>query len=335
MPHCSRAERVQRPPGVRCLSTHDSSRPRACRMSAGGSGASALLCTPVAAAQTRDEPYGFARAPRHARRRTGRHVFVRATTRRSSTTPTTSATPCGSAAAAALRRVAHRVAAVSLVGEVRTENVDELELSALYVRWRPLDAHEFDIQAGRIPPVVGAFARRAYGRDNLVIGLPLAYQYLTSLRPDALPATRRRRAADARPRMAAQSSRSARRRSRPACRWSRRLAVGHRRRGAVAPRLDGAGRRRHARRAGGSGRARDQRRPAWSGRAAVHLPVGMTIGVSGARGPVDRDAVLALLPDDRRGASAQTLVGADRGVRPRTVARARRVAPLDVRAAAF
>jgi len=36
--------------------------------------------------------------------------------------------------------------------------------------------------------VIGAFARQAYGRDNLVIGTPLAYQYLTSLRPDALPA---------------------------------------------------------------------------------------------------------------------------------------------------
>ena len=78
---------------------------------------------------------------------------------------------------------------IALVGEVRTENADELEVSALYVRWRPLSSHEFDIQAGRIPPVIGAFARRAYGRDNLVIGLPLAYQYLTSLRPDALPAT--------------------------------------------------------------------------------------------------------------------------------------------------
>jgi hypothetical protein len=39
-----------------------------------------------------------------------------------------------------------------------------------------------------IPPVFGTFARRAYANDNFFIGYPLAYQYLTSLRPDALPA---------------------------------------------------------------------------------------------------------------------------------------------------
>ena len=78
---------------------------------------------------------------------------------------------------------------LALVGEARTENADALEASALYLRWRPVENREFDIQIGRIPPVIGEFARRAYGRDNPVIGLPLAYQYLTSLRPDALPAT--------------------------------------------------------------------------------------------------------------------------------------------------
>jgi hypothetical protein len=46
-----------------------------------------------------------------------------------------------------------------------------------------------DVQAGRIPPVFGAFGRGSYGMANLLIGTPLAYQYLTSLRPDALPAT--------------------------------------------------------------------------------------------------------------------------------------------------
>src|SRR5919108_2970629 len=38
-------------------------------------------------------------------------------------------------------------------------------------------------------PVFGSFSRRAYGNDNPVIGYPLAYQYLTSIRADALPAT--------------------------------------------------------------------------------------------------------------------------------------------------
>ena len=60
---------------------------------------------------------------------------------------------------------------------------------AAYVRVRPWRRHRFDIQAGRIPPTFGAFGRRAYSTDNPLIGYPLAYQYLTSLRPDAIPAT--------------------------------------------------------------------------------------------------------------------------------------------------
>ena len=43
--------------------------------------------------------------------------------------------------------------------------------------------------ATRVPPVFGAFSRRGYGADSPLIGFPLAYQYVTSLRPDALPAT--------------------------------------------------------------------------------------------------------------------------------------------------
>ena len=46
----------------------------------------------------------------------------------------------------------------------------------------------FDINGGRVPPTFGAFPRRTYASDNLLIGYPLAYQYLTSLRPDAVPA---------------------------------------------------------------------------------------------------------------------------------------------------
>ena len=45
------------------------------------------------------------------------------------------------------------------------------------------------MQIGRIPPTFGAFTRRAYSRDNPLIGYPLAYQYLTSLRADAVPAS--------------------------------------------------------------------------------------------------------------------------------------------------
>jgi len=77
--------------------------------------------------------------------------------------------------------------ALSLVAEVRLDNGVGLDASAWYLRWRPWRTWNLDIQAGRIPPVFGTFGRRAYGRDNPVFGAPLVYQYLTSLRPDALP----------------------------------------------------------------------------------------------------------------------------------------------------
>lgn len=78
---------------------------------------------------------------------------------------------------------------LSVLAEVRTENVDSIEPYALYVRFRPWTAVDFDVQAGRIPPTFGAFARRTYPADNPLIGYPLAYQYLTTIRPDALPAS--------------------------------------------------------------------------------------------------------------------------------------------------
>jgi hypothetical protein len=83
----------------------------------------------------------------------------------------------------------HLHARASLVAEIRSENGNGIDPAAWYLRWRPLESQNLDLQIGRIPPVIGAYARRAYGRDNLVIGTPLAYSYLTSLRPDALPAT--------------------------------------------------------------------------------------------------------------------------------------------------
>jgi hypothetical protein len=77
---------------------------------------------------------------------------------------------------------------VSVLGEVRSENIHGFIPYALYVRVRPWAGRQIDLQAGRVPPTFGAFARRPYAADNLLIGYPLAYQYLTSLRPDALPA---------------------------------------------------------------------------------------------------------------------------------------------------
>jgi hypothetical protein len=78
---------------------------------------------------------------------------------------------------------------IVVLGELRSENVGVPKPYALYVRIRPWVKHAFDIQVGRVPPTFGAFARRTYASDNILIGYPLAYQYLTPLRPDALPAT--------------------------------------------------------------------------------------------------------------------------------------------------
>jgi hypothetical protein len=80
-------------------------------------------------------------------------------------------------------------ARVALLAEVRSENVEDVWIAAAYARLRPVRDWPFDVQVGRIPPTFGSFPRRVYGHDNPVIGYPLAYQYLTSLRSDALPAT--------------------------------------------------------------------------------------------------------------------------------------------------
>jgi len=77
----------------------------------------------------------------------------------------------------------------AFVTELRSEDLDAVIPYALYARVRPWKNHAFDLQVGRIPPVFGAFGRRSYGTDNPLIGYPLAYQYLTSIRPDAVPAT--------------------------------------------------------------------------------------------------------------------------------------------------
>jgi hypothetical protein len=79
-------------------------------------------------------------------------------------------------------------ARIAFLTEVRSEDLQRVIPYALYVRVRPWPSRPFDVQAGRIPPVFGTFARRSYGADNPLIGFPLAYQYLTSMRPDAVPA---------------------------------------------------------------------------------------------------------------------------------------------------
>jgi hypothetical protein len=83
----------------------------------------------------------------------------------------------------------HPASWLSFVGEFRSEDLEQPTVYACYVRLRPWRDRQFDIQAGRIPPAFGAFGRRQYETGNPVIGYPLAYQYLTSLRTDAIPAT--------------------------------------------------------------------------------------------------------------------------------------------------
>ena len=78
---------------------------------------------------------------------------------------------------------------LQVLGEVRLDQGRLLEAYGLYLRVRPWPRRRFDIQAGRVPPTFGAMTRTAYGSSNILIGQPLAYQYLTSIRPDAAPAT--------------------------------------------------------------------------------------------------------------------------------------------------
>ena len=79
---------------------------------------------------------------------------------------------------------------LAFVGEVRTEDFNQPRAYAAYIRVRPWLRHALDIQVGQIPPSFGAYGRLGYqSTDNPFIGYPLAYQYLTNLRPDAVPAT--------------------------------------------------------------------------------------------------------------------------------------------------
>jgi hypothetical protein len=90
----------------------------------------------------------------------------------------------------ALSAVWRPTSRVAFVGEVRSEDLSQVRPYAAYLRLRPWSGHALDVQIGQIPPSFGAFGRRGYQvSDNPLIGYPLAYQYLTSLRHDAIPAT--------------------------------------------------------------------------------------------------------------------------------------------------
>ncbi len=183
-------------------------------------------------------------------------------------------------------------------------------MPALYARWQPWATRELTIQVGRIPPVIGGFARRAYGRDNMVVGSPLTYQYLTSLRPDALPSS-----ADDLLRMRGRG-------------WQPFYPIGSQ---SVAPgipviassRWDTGAEAdwRHGRidLAGsvtlGSPATPVVRDPsdglAYAGRAAALLPGGVTLGASAARGAWINRSVMDQIPVSLRDQNSETLVGVD------------------------
>jgi hypothetical protein len=75
----------------------------------------------------------------------------------------------------------------SFLAEIRSDNLDAPRPYALYLRFRPFRERAFAVQAGRVPPVFGAFLRRRYEYDNPLIGYPLPYQYPAVLRPDSAP----------------------------------------------------------------------------------------------------------------------------------------------------
>ncbi len=77
---------------------------------------------------------------------------------------------------------------VALLADLRSDNLSAPRVYALYLRLTPWRGRAFDVQAGMVPPVFGAFPRRRYAADNPLPSLPLAYQYLTNLRYDAVPA---------------------------------------------------------------------------------------------------------------------------------------------------
>jgi hypothetical protein len=199
---------------------------------------------------------------------------------------------------------------LAFLGELRSENNDSLAAAALYMRWKPWTDHGFDVQVGRIPPVIGAFARHAYGRDNLVIGTPLAYQYLTSLRPDALPATYddvlRMRARGWRPSYPIGSQ---------AIEPGISLASAFRWDTGVETHWQGGWLDLSAALTRGSPAVPVVRETnsglQWSGRVALTSVPGLTVGFSAARGDWIDDNALNLLLPAQRTSSSQTLLGTD------------------------
>ncbi len=200
---------------------------------------------------------------------------------------------------------------VALLAEVRSENVETPEPYGVYLRVRPWAARLVDIQVGRVPPTFGAFSRRAYPSENPLISYPLAYQYLTSLRPDALPA-----GVDELLRMRGRG-------------WLTSFSIGDPTPDHGVPLMSAfrwdTGVQVHAATAVADGTISvttgtlsnprfddDNGAPQVAGRVALHPIAGLLVGMSGAEGPfVARSALHAVLPDGRPGDFRQTALGGD------------------------
>ncbi len=78
---------------------------------------------------------------------------------------------------------------VVFLTELRAESGNRIRPYAWYIRVNPFTSGVVSIQAGRIPPVFGTYGRRSYPQDNPLISDPLMYQYLTTMRADAVPAS--------------------------------------------------------------------------------------------------------------------------------------------------
>lgn len=67
------------------------------------------------------------------------------------------------------------------------EEVAGVRTIGAYARYTPVDALDVHAVAGKIPWLIGTWQTRTYSNENPLIGVPLMYQYHTSLRGDALP----------------------------------------------------------------------------------------------------------------------------------------------------
>ena len=197
-----------------------------------------------------------------------------------------------------------------VLAEVRVEN-DVLNAPALFLRWQPWAQRPLHIQAGRLPLTIGAFARRAYGSGNLLVGVPLVYQYLTSVRPDALPQN-----ADDVLRMRARGWRP----SYPigATEFAPGLPILAYSRGDTGVQMQWTADSWTAAAAVTRGTVADPRvRDNNSGltvssRVAMVRPSGLTVGVSASRGSwVGRDVTALLTPVEQQRGTTQALLGVD------------------------